>query len=94
MTSQPVAERFVELCKQFRNFDAMQEWYADDIVSVEVAANAAGATETKGKEAVIGKSAAWAAQNEIHSASAEGPYLAGDRFAVVFQFAVTPQGDR
>ncbi len=91
MTSHEVANRLVELCKQFKNFDAMQELYAEDIVSVEAMPNAAGAKETKGKEAVIGKSAAWAAQHEIHSASAEGPYLAGDRFAVVFQFAVTPK---
>ena len=91
MSSSEVANRLVELCKQFKNFEAMQELYADDIVSVEALPNSAGANETKGKEAVIGKSAAWAAQHEIHSASAEGPYLAGDRFAVTFRFAVTPK---
>jgi hypothetical protein len=89
MSTSKVAARLVELCKAFKNFDAMQELYADNIVSVEATAKPDGSFETAGKTAVIQKSAAWAAANEIHGATTEGPYLAKDQFAVVFDFDVT-----
>ncbi len=88
MSTPKVAARLVELCKQFKNFDAMQELYADNMVSVEGVAGPHG-TETVGKAAVIQKSAEWAAAHEIHSANCEGPYLATDKFGVVFDFEVT-----
>lgn len=91
MTTTQIANRLVELCKEAKNFDAMQELYGDGIVSVEGAPNESGVTETAGKEAVIQKSKDWAAANEIHGSAIEGPFLAGDRFGVVFDFSVTPK---
>jgi hypothetical protein len=68
----------------------MKELYADDIVSVE--AQAKGASfETHGKAAVIQKSTEWAAAHEIHGSNIEGPFLANDKFSVVFDFEVTPK---
>lgn len=89
MTTAAVANKMVELCKQFKNFEAMTTLYADNIVSVEATPRPTGGHETAGKEAVIGKSAAWAAAHEIHSAGCEGPFLLLDRFAVIFDFDVT-----
>ncbi|MBK7926121.1 MAG: nuclear transport factor 2 family protein [Bryobacterales bacterium] len=91
MDTATVAARLVELCSQFKNFEAMQELYADDIVSVEASPRPNGSLETKGKEAVIGKSKDWAAAHEIHGAAIHGPFLLQDRFAVTFQFDVTPK---
>jgi len=90
MTTSDVANKLVTLCKDRKNFDAMKELYAQDIVSVE-AAPKGGTLETGGKEAVIAKSAAWAAAHEIHGANTEGPFLAADKFSVVFDFDVTPK---
>jgi hypothetical protein len=89
MTTTEVALRLVTLCKEFKNFDAMHELYADEIVSVEAFAGAHGAHDTAGKAAVIQKSADWAAAHEIHSGQVEGPYVAQDKFAVTFEFDVT-----
>jgi hypothetical protein len=89
MSTAKVAARLVELCKAGKNFDAMKELYSDDIVSVEAAAKPDGSFETAGKAAVLQKSAEWAAANEIHGATTEGPYLANDKFGVVFVFDVT-----
>lgn len=69
----------------------MQTLYAGNIVSVEAVRRASGSFETEGKDAVIQKSAEWAAAHEIHGGTVDGPYLLGDRFAVVFEFEVTPK---
>ena len=91
MSTATVAARFVELCSQFKNFDAMNELYADNIVSVEASPRPNGSHETAGKAEVIQKSVGWAGANEIHGASCEGPYILMDRFAVVFEFQITPK---
>lgn len=91
MTTAAVAARFVELCSQFKNFDAMKELYADNIVSVEASPGPNGSQETPGKAAVIAKSVAWAGLNEIHGASCTGPYILDNRFAVNFVFEITPK---
>jgi len=91
MDTATVAARHVELCSQFKNFEAMQELYADDIVSVEATPRPNGLLETAGKAAVIEKSAGWAGAHEIHGAAIEGPFLLADRFSVIFDFEVTPK---
>lgn len=79
------------MCRQGKNFEVMQTLYDGNIVSVEAVLRATGSFETAGKEAVIQKSAEWAAAHEIHGGSVDGPFLLGDRFAVVFAFEVTPK---
>lgn len=90
MTTKEIAHRLVDLCKEGKNFDAMRELYADDIVSVE-AAPREGISEFQGKEPVIAKSADWAAAHEIHKLGIEGPFVSGDRFATIFDISVTPK---
>jgi ketosteroid isomerase-like protein len=91
MTTRELADKFVQMCKEGKNFDVMKQLYHDDIVSVEAAVRKTGSHETSGKEAVIQKSAEWAAAHEIHGATVEGPFLLGDEFGVVFEFDVTPK---
>ncbi len=85
MNTSEVAARLVELCKAHKNFDAMKELYAENIVSAEAS------SETIGKAAVIQKSTDWAAAHEIHGSNTEGPFLSSEKFAVVFDFEVTPK---
>jgi hypothetical protein len=83
-----VAARLVGLCKNHRNFEAMRELYADDIVSVEpVPMN--GSFETAGKAAVIQKSEQFQSAHEVHEAKIEGPFLANTKFSVVFDWDLT-----
>lgn len=91
MTTSELANKFVAMCKEGKNFDVMQQLYHDDIVSVEAVLRKTGSFETAGKSAVIQKSAEWAGAHEIHGASVDGPFLLGDKFAVVFDFDVTPK---
>jgi len=89
MTTAEVAHKLVGLCKEFKNFEAMELLYEPSIVSVEAMPGPDGSFETTGKPAVIAKSANWAAAHEIHSASVEGPFVGVDKFSVIFDFEVT-----
>ena len=94
MTTSELANKFVAMCKEGKNFDVMQQLYAEDIVSVEAARRNTGSFETAGKSAVIQKSAEWASAHDIHGATVDGPFLLADRFGVVFEFDVTPKATK
>ncbi|MEP7355095.1 MAG: nuclear transport factor 2 family protein, partial [Acidobacteriota bacterium] len=89
MTTSDVASKLVALCQEGKNFDAMQLLYADNIVSLEAAPEKNGSFETVGKPAVIQKSGEWAGAHEINSSACEGPFVANDKFGVMFDFDVT-----
>jgi hypothetical protein len=95
MSLKTIAEQFVELCNQGKNFDVMETMYAPDIVSIE-----ASGEQVAGKEPVIEKSRRWQAVNALNSEKVRGPFFdgapgAGDRssgqFAVFYTFDVTPK---
>ena len=91
MSALDIGQRLVELCQQGQNINAINELYADGIVSIEATDPPDGSPrEMSGIEAVRGKSEWWEANHEIHSASVEGPFPNGDdRFCVLFDFDVT-----
>ena len=91
MTTSEIASKFVQMCREGKNFDVMKQMYDESIVSVEATRRSTGNFETSGKAAVIQKSAEWAGVHEIHGGTVDGPFLLGDRFAVVFEFEVTPK---
>lgn len=96
MTTQEVAQQLVDLCKEGKFMEAVQTLYAQDIVSVEATPMPDGTREMTGIDAVIGKGNWWADNHEVHSASVEGPLVAGSHFCVRFTLDVTfkPTGKR
>lgn len=80
MTTLEIGKRLVELCKQNKHKDAMEELYSPDVVSVEPMPNG----ETRGLQTQVTKMAAIRAGLTIHSGTCEGPYPHGDRFIVHF----------
>lgn len=85
MSTRSVAQLFVDLCRQRKNFDVMQTLYSPDIVSVE-----GDGSQTAGQKQVIDKSKRWAAVNTIHDEQVSGPFFNGDdEFAVHFRWDVT-----
>ena len=96
MTTQEVAQRLIELCKQGQPLEAIETLYADDIVSVEAMAMPGGTREATGLQAIIGKAKWWSGEHEVHSATIEGPPVSGPRFCVRFVYDVTnkPSGRR
>ena len=95
--SEKIGDKLVGYCREGRNLDAINELYAEDVVSVEAMAPPEGSREASGIDAVRGKNQWWIENHEVHGASVEGPFPHGDdRFAVLFDFEVTnkPSGQR
>ena len=96
MNTNEVAQKLVDLCRAGDNLKAIETLYDKDIVSVEPMAMPSMPAEMKGYEAVLKKSQWWMNNHEVHSAKVAGPFVAGDRFVVFFDYDVTnkPSGKR
>lgn len=96
MTTQQVADRLVELCRQGKNVQAISELYSKDIVSIEMFGDATMPKEMSGIDAINGKTKWWFDNHETHSGEASAPMVAGNHFAVKFKYDVTfkPQNRR
>jgi hypothetical protein len=88
MTTKDIAERLVELCRAGENGRAIDELYADHIISLEVAEPM---KEVHGIEGVRGKNAWWIENHDVHGRTVEGPFVNGDEFAVRYTFEITPK---
>lgn len=86
-----VGQKLVAFCREGKNMEAIDALYGDNIVSVEAAAMQEGMDrETKGLQAVRGKSEWWVNNNEVHAAEVRGPFPHGNnRFATLFNYDVT-----
>jgi ketosteroid isomerase-like protein len=91
-----VGQELVELCRAGRNGDAIERFYSKDIVSVEPSGTPEMPAETRGIDAVHTKHKWWTDNMEVHSADVRGPYVAGDEFAVYYDYDTTfkPAGQR
>lgn len=96
MTTKEVADTLVKLCSQGKFAEATEALYSPDIVSMEAGAPPGGSRESKGIQAVKAKGEWWSANHEVHSATVEGPLVAGPFFTVTFKLDVTfkPQSKR
>ncbi len=89
MSVRTVGQKFVELCRQGKNFDVMKTMYDPNIVSVE-----GDGKETKGQQPVIKKSEDWVSDKEFHGETVAGPFFNGanpDQFVVYFTLDITPK---
>ncbi len=95
-STKTIAQELVELCRAGRNLDAINKLYSPRIVSVESVGTEDMPAEVTGIDAVRKKNAEWFENNEVHSAEANGPFLADDQFAVQYTFETThkPSGQR
>ncbi|MEO8146335.1 MAG: nuclear transport factor 2 family protein [Bacteroidia bacterium] len=91
MTTQDVAGKLVQLCRQGKNMDAINELYADHVISIEP--KGSHAERTEGKAAVIGKNQQWFDMVEqVHSSEISEPVVTGNHFAVAMDMDVTLKG--
>lgn len=91
-----VAQELVTLCREGRNLDAVNRLYSPRIVSIESSGTPEMPAEMSGIEAIRAKHEWWDANNEVHSAQVNGPFLGEDQFAVQFTWDATfkPTGQR
>jgi hypothetical protein len=88
MTTQEVADQLVQLCREGRNDQAIEELYADNVVSREPKGSDMELTE--GKTAVKNKTLQWEESvQEIHSATLSDPIVAEHHFSLVMDIDAT-----
>jgi len=81
MTVQEIADRLVELCRTGQNDQAYHELFADDATAHEMPGFPA--SDTKGREALLAKSAAWALDvKQVHKMEVTDPLVYADFFAI------------
>ncbi|MFT3788895.1 MAG: hypothetical protein QM770_22440 [Tepidisphaeraceae bacterium] len=90
MNAYELGKQLVDLVNAGKSREAMNKFYADDIVSVEAMSKPGGSAESRGLAAVNAKADWWEANHIIHSGEAVGPFPHGDDcFAVIFRYDVT-----
>lgn len=87
MTTAELAKTFTDMLKAGQHEEAAAKFNAPDIISLEAMEGAMA--RVQGTAAVKAKSDWWYGAHEVHSTSAEGPYVNGDQFSVVFNMDVT-----
>jgi limonene-1,2-epoxide hydrolase len=91
MNTQEVADKLVQLCREGKNVEAINELYADNITSYEPKGSHMEITE--GKAAVMDKTNEWLeAVETIHSATTSDPIVTGNFFTISMDIDVTFKG--
>ena len=91
MDTKQVGEKLVEYCRKGQNMEAIDKLYSKDIVSIEAQGGPEMPAEMRGIDKIRGKNKWWYENNEVHSATVEGPFPNNDRFAVKFHYEISPK---
>jgi hypothetical protein len=90
MSTQQSAAKFTDLCRAGKFDAAGQQFWADDVISVEPMSG--DMHLKKGRKAVEDKGKWFAENHQVHSCKVEGPFVNGDQFVLRFELEVTPKG--
>ena len=88
-TTSEVARELVSLCRDGRNLEAIDSFYANDVISIESVGDDTMPAKMQGIDAVRGKNQWWMDNHELHGQTVEGAYLGDGQFAVHYTFDVT-----
>jgi hypothetical protein len=89
MNAQEVASRLVQLCREGKNVDAINELYDDNVVSFEPEGSPM-AGKTVGRDAVLESTNKWFdSVEQLHSAQISDPIVAGNFFACTMTIDAT-----
>lgn len=89
MNAQQIATRLVQLCREGKNVEAINELYDDDIVSVEPEGSPM-AGKTVGKQAVLDATNRWFdSVEQLHSVEISDPLVTDGFFACTMKIDAT-----
>jgi ketosteroid isomerase-like protein len=89
MNAQQVASRLVQLCREGKNVEAINELYDDNIVSIEPEGSPM-AGKTVGKQAVLESTNRWFdSVEQLHSVAISNPLVSDDFFACTMNVDAT-----
>ena len=86
MTTARIAAALISLRLAGRTADAIQQYYAPDVVCLDVSTPT---TAVYGKAVALLEHERWSALREIHEIASVGPWLTGERVVVQLIFGVT-----
>ena len=92
MTTKEIANKYYELACQNKYVEIQDEYYGDNVISVEPEHAALKGMQivTKGKPAVVAKGVAFRElREELHSQSCSEPLVGGDFFSVILKRDIT-----
>jgi limonene-1,2-epoxide hydrolase len=93
MSTQQIATRLAELCRQAQFEKAQDELFAEDAVSIEPHESSGFPKETKGLSAIKEKGRKWNEMVEqVHGCEASTPLVAGNAIAMTLAMDVTMKG--
>lgn len=88
MSVQEVADKLVDLCREGKHTDAINELYDDNAVNIEPQGSQAQTIE--GREAILKATEQWfSSVEEMHSGEVSDPLVAADHFACRMTYDVT-----
>lgn len=86
--TEKVAKRLVELCREGKNVQAIEELYDENIISIEPKGSRAERTE--GKTNVLAKTTQFTDMiEEMHGANISDPIVSGNHFSCIMEMDVT-----
>ena len=89
MNAQEVANRLVQLCREGKDIDAINELYSDNIVSIEPEGSPMPG-KTIGKKAVLESTNRWySSVEQLHSVHISDPIVSSNFFACTMNFDIT-----
>ena len=94
MNTEEVAKKVVEFVRKQAWHEAVDTLYDKDIVSVEARTQDGSSPETRGIDGVRGKVDWWLQNMEVHSFTANGPFVAHDGFVVQYDADVTDKNSK
>ncbi len=89
MSTQEIAEKLTQHCRDHTEAEALETLYSDDAESIEPMAMEGQSPVSSGKGAIAAKHEWWAQNFEVHGAEVDGPYLNGTSFSLVFEIDAT-----
>lgn len=91
METLEVGKSLVALCREGRFTEAIDQHYSESIVSIEGMTAPGMEKRMQGLDAIKGKTQRWIDNHEVHSMTAEGPFVAegSNQFMVRFSMDVT-----
>lgn len=93
MTTQQIANRLTEICRQGDFEKAQRELFAEDAVSIEPEASPGFEKETKGLDAIYEKGKRFSALvDKVHHIEISDPVVAGNAFAISLNMDTTMKG--
>jgi hypothetical protein len=93
MSTQQIAARLAELCRQGQFEAAQKELFAKDAVSIEQHESPEFPKETRGLDAIINKGHKWSEMVEqVHECKTSAPLIAGNAIAMTLSMDVTMKG--